>query len=104
MGGPAPGDGGLRGRHPGGRVLVRSAGVLSWRDLMKRGIILGVLVVAGGLSLAAAGVQAPGGRGAQGPNVAEIEKVNDRLYMITGGGGNTAAFITDNGVVLVDTK
>jgi glyoxylase-like metal-dependent hydrolase (beta-lactamase superfamily II) len=71
---------------------------------MKRGIILGVLLVAGGLSLAAAGFQAPAGRGPQGPNVAEIEKVNDRLYMITGGGGNTAAFITDNGVVLVDTK
>ena len=71
---------------------------------MKRGIILGVLIVGGGLSLAAAGFQAPGGRGPQGPNVAEIEKVNDRLYMITGGGGNTAAFITDNGVVLVDTK
>jgi cyclase len=71
---------------------------------MKRGIILGVLLVAGGLSLAATGFQAPAGRGPQGPNVAEIEKVNDRLFMITGGGGNTAAFITDNGVVLVDTK
>jgi cyclase len=71
---------------------------------MKRGIILGVLLAGGGLSLAAAGFQAPAGRGPQGPNVAEIEKVNDRLYMITGGGGNTAAFITDNGVVLVDTK
>jgi len=71
---------------------------------MKRGIFLGVLLVAGGLSLAAAGFQAPAGRGPQGPNVAEIEKVNDRLYMITGGGGNTAAFITDAGVVLVDTK
>jgi len=71
---------------------------------MKRGIILSVLLVAGGLSLAAAGFQAPAGRGPQGPNVAEIEKVNDRLYMITGGGGNTAAFITDAGVVLVDTK
>ncbi len=71
---------------------------------MKRGIILGVLLVGGGLSLAAAGFQAPAGRGPQGPNVAEIEKVNDRLYMITGGGGNTAAFITDTGVVLVDTK
>jgi glyoxylase-like metal-dependent hydrolase (beta-lactamase superfamily II) len=39
-----------------------------------------------------------------GPNVAEIEKVKDNLYVITGGGGNTAAFITANGVVLVDTK
>ena len=65
---------------------------------MRRGILLSALLVAGGLSLAAAGFQA---RGPQGPNVAEIEKVNDRLYMITGGGGNTAAFITDSGVVLV---
>jgi glyoxylase-like metal-dependent hydrolase (beta-lactamase superfamily II) len=79
---------------------------------MKRAIVLGALVAAGGLSLAAAGLQAPAGgqgrgergRGPQGPNVAEIEKVNDRLYMITGGGGNTAAFLTANGVVLVDTK
>jgi cyclase len=82
---------------------------------MRRGIVLGVLVAVGGLSLAAAGFQTPPagagqgrgdgrGRGPQGPTVAEIEKVNDRLYMITGGGGNTAAFITDNGVVLVDTK
>jgi cyclase len=71
---------------------------------MKRIMALGSLLVAGGLSLTAAGYQAPAGRGPQGPNVAEIEKVNDRLYMITGGGGNTAAFITDNGVVLVDTK
>ena len=70
---------------------------------MRRGIVLGALLAAGGLSLAAAGFQAPA-RGPQGPNVAEIEKVNDRLYMITGGGGNTAAFLTDNGVVLVDTK
>jgi glyoxylase-like metal-dependent hydrolase (beta-lactamase superfamily II) len=37
-------------------------------------------------------------------NVAEIEQVKDNLYMITGGGGNTAAFVTDGGVVVVDTK
>jgi glyoxylase-like metal-dependent hydrolase (beta-lactamase superfamily II) len=41
---------------------------------------------------------------AAGPNVAGIEKVKDNLFMITGGGGNTAAFITAGGVVLVDTK
>ena len=34
----------------------------------------------------------------------EIEKVKDNLYMITGAGGNTAAFITETGVVIVDTK
>ncbi len=40
---------------------------------------------------------------AQG-NVAEIEHVKDNLYVITGGGGNTAALITGEGVVVVDTK
>jgi len=34
----------------------------------------------------------------------EIQKVKDNLYVIIGGGGNTAAFITDKGVVIVDTK
>ena len=33
-----------------------------------------------------------------------IQKVADRLYMIPGAGGNTAVFITANGVVIVDTK
>src|SRR6185295_2660157 len=38
------------------------------------------------------------------PPALEIQKVKENLYMITGGGGNTAAFITENGVVIVDTK
>jgi glyoxylase-like metal-dependent hydrolase (beta-lactamase superfamily II) len=33
-----------------------------------------------------------------------IEKVKDNLYVITGNGGNTAAFIHGKGVVIVDTK
>ena len=37
------------------------------------------------------------------PKVAAIEKVKDNLYMVTGGGGNTAVFVTANGVVLVPT-
>ena len=54
----------------------------------------------------------------QGPTAASlkattIEKVKDNLYVITGSsianmdtfsGGNTAVFVTDRGVVLVDTK
>ena len=53
--------------------------------------------------MAAAGLRAQQ-PAAAGPNVAQIEKVKDNLYMITGGGGNTAAFVTADGVVLVDTK
>jgi glyoxylase-like metal-dependent hydrolase (beta-lactamase superfamily II) len=37
-------------------------------------------------------------------NVAQLEKVKDNLYVIKGGGGNTAAFVTEKGVVVVDTK
>jgi glyoxylase-like metal-dependent hydrolase (beta-lactamase superfamily II) len=33
-----------------------------------------------------------------------IQKVADNLYMIPGAGGNTAAYVAANGVVLVDTK
>jgi cyclase len=66
---------------------------------MKRAGVLAALVVAGGVAVAA-GVAFQGGQ----PQTAEIQKVKDNLYVITGGGGNTAAFITDKGVVLVDTK
>ena len=31
-------------------------------------------------------------------------KVKDNLFVVKGGGGNTAAFVTSTGVVLVDTK
>lgn len=68
---------------------------------MNRVSTLGLIVTSGlGLAvLAPAQPQAPAG-----PNVAAIEKVRDNLYMITGGGGNTAAYVTGRGVVLVDTK
>jgi hypothetical protein len=36
--------------------------------------------------------------------VVTSEKLNDNLFVLRGGGGNTAAFITANGVILVDTK
>lgn len=81
---------------------------------MRRGLVLVILVALGGLSLVATGTQAP----PAGPTAAQlagmkIEKVKDNLYIITGSGaedqatftgGNTAVFITDAGVVLVDTK
>lgn len=57
------------------------------------------------VSLLALGAAAAAVRGFQTtPNVAEIEKVKDNLYVIKGGGGNTAAFVTAGGVVVVDTK
>ena len=34
----------------------------------------------------------------------EVEKLRDNLYLMRGGGGNSAVFITANGVVVVDTK
>ena len=58
-----------------------------------------ILTTLGGLGL----VTSMGRPVAQG-NLAEIEHVKDNLYVITGGGGNTAALVTDSGVVVVDTK
>ena len=63
---------------------------------MRRLVVLGMLSAVGGVALV-------GGLAAQG-NVAEIEQVKANLYLITGGGGNTAAFVTEGGVVVVDTK
>src|SRR5438874_7961296 len=82
---------------------------------MTRETLITGLVAVGALSIAAAGHQPP----AQPPLPAaalaatQIEKVKDNLYMITGSdptnrdafsGGNTAVFVTDAGVVVVDTK
>jgi cyclase len=82
---------------------------------MRRAIVLGALIVVGGLSLAVAGVQAPqpAGPTPAALQATRIEKVKDTLYIITGSsptprdafsGGNTAVFLTDTGVVVVDTK
>jgi cyclase len=69
---------------------------------MKRLAVLSGLLLAGVISVAVARQQPQQGQPAQ----LEIEKVKDNLYMITGAntGGNTAAFITEKGVVVVDTK
>jgi cyclase len=69
---------------------------------MRRTVVLSLLVGTGATVMAAgAGLQPPP---ANGPKVAEIQKLKDNLFVITGGGGNTAAFVTQNGVVIVDTK
>jgi cyclase len=66
---------------------------------MKRALVLGGLIAIGGLSLAA--YQPPQ---QQGPMVVEVDKIKDNLWVLKGGGGNTAVFLTGSGVVVVDAK
>jgi len=66
---------------------------------MRRGIALGVLLALGGL--VAVKAQPPA---ADAPKVIEVEKVKDNLFVLRGGGGNTAVFLTATGVVVVDAK
>jgi cyclase len=65
---------------------------------MRRVIVLGALLALGGL--VAVKAQQP----ADAPKVIEVEKVKDNLYVLRGGGGNTAVFLTANGVTVVDAK
>jgi cyclase len=69
---------------------------------MKRTHVLSSIVVVAVVAVAGRALVAQ--QPAAGPKVAAIERVKDNLYMVTGGGGNTAVFVTANGVVLVDTK
>src|SRR5947207_7873555 len=69
---------------------------------MRRVHILGILIAIGAASVAARAVQQPAQQ--QGPMVVEVDKVKDNLYVLKGGGGNTAVFISANGVVVVDAK
>jgi cyclase len=66
---------------------------------MKRAMVLGLLLAIGGLGAVKA-QQAT----ANAPKVIDVEKVKDNLYVLRGGGGNTAVFITAAGVVVVDAK
>jgi cyclase len=67
--------------------------------------VLGTLVLAGTLSIAVMAAQ-PQKKAPPEPHVDNItvEKVKDNLFVLRGGGGNTAAFVTAKGVTLVDTK
>jgi len=81
---------------------------------MNRGLVLGILIAVGSLSLVVSGFQGPpAAPSAAALSATKIEKVKDNLYVITGSGvanidafsgGNTAVLITDAGVVVVDTK
>ncbi|MFN8062485.1 MAG: MBL fold metallo-hydrolase [Vicinamibacterales bacterium] len=65
---------------------------------MKRAIVLGILTLVGGLSLTVKASQPAA------PMVVEVEKLKDNLFVMKGGGGNSAVFITAEGVTVVDTK
>ena len=68
---------------------------------MNRIAILSSLVLAGTLTAVMTAQQPP-----PQPSVDNltVEKVKDNLWVIRGGGGNTAVFETANGVTVVDTK
>ena len=76
--------------------------------MMNRGAVLGGLLAIGALTVTLAGQQPAARR----PTLPDAEKVKDNLYVITastpGGdaftGGNVGVFVTDTGVVVVDTK
>lgn len=77
---------------------------------MRRPIVLGTLLTCGTLAIALRAAQ-PLPEAAL--KATQIEKVRDNLYVITGSdptdrqafsGGNTGVFVTEKGVVLVDTK
>jgi cyclase len=72
---------------------------------MRRQLVLGTLFAVGALAVSvnAWQAQAPAA-GQPAPRVVEVEKLKDNLYMMRGGGGNSAVFITSTGVVVVDTK
>jgi cyclase len=69
---------------------------------MNRVLVLGVLVALGAVTMSVRAAQQPAGQPA--PMVVEVDKIRDNLFMMRGGGGNSAVFVTANGVVVVDTK
>jgi len=58
-----------------------------------------VVIVAGTLSMAVAAHQQP-----SEVRVVEVDKLKDNLFVLRGGGGNTAVFVQARGVTVVDTK
>ena len=69
---------------------------------MTRHIVLGTVMAVGALTMTVAALQQPAAPPA--PMVIDVDKLTDNLYVMKGGGGNSAVFITANGVTVVDTK
>jgi glyoxylase-like metal-dependent hydrolase (beta-lactamase superfamily II) len=75
--------------------------------MMMRTTVLGGLLAIGTLTATLAGQQSQAPR----PTLPDAEKVKDNLYVITAStpgagftGGNVGVFVTDGGVVVIDTK
>jgi cyclase len=68
---------------------------------VRRLLVLTGLGLVGVLSATVAAYQQPAG---DKPKIIEVDKLKDNLFVLRGGGGNTAVFITSDGVVVVDTK
>jgi len=72
---------------------------------MMRLKILTALIAIATLSIGVAAYQQPPAGAAQDqPKVVTVDKLKDNLFVLKGGGGNTAVFIGANGVIVVDTK
>jgi cyclase len=67
----------------------------------KRSLVLGLIVASGALTLSVQAYQQPAAPAAR---VVEVDKVKENLFVLKGGGGNSAVFITATGVTVVDTK
>jgi glyoxylase-like metal-dependent hydrolase (beta-lactamase superfamily II) len=67
--------------------------------MTRRGVLAAIVVVGFAVAGVAAQQQRP-----RIPPTGEIKKVRDNLYVIPGAGGNTTVFVTQTGIVLVDTK
>lgn len=78
---------------------------------MQRLLVFTTLLGVGALSMAMSAQAPPAEPSANAVAAMKIERVRENLYVVTGSGpgdtfsgGNTAVFITDSGVTLVDTK
>lgn len=65
---------------------------------MRRVLVLGLLAAVGGL------VTVMAQPAAEAPKVVDVERVKDNLFVLRGGGGNTAVFVMADGVAVVDAK
>jgi glyoxylase-like metal-dependent hydrolase (beta-lactamase superfamily II) len=70
---------------------------------MRRASLLAALLAAGSLSMVVSAQRATRGPNEDSKALA-LQKIKDNLYLLSGNGGNTVVFVTDLGVVVVDTK